>query len=259
MEMLKRVFDSEVRGVDEKEGTITAYISTNTVDRYREVLDPEGMDATNFKKNPVVLWAHNYDLPPIGKALWTKRDGDGVISKVKFADTDFAQEIFSLYKGGFLKAFSVGFIPKETENAKDEDYNNPKKPRRTYKSWELLEYSAVPVPANPDAVSLAIQRGVLKTKSIQELLEHADTEKEFKSEDVKSITVIPLEDLMAENEQQKKTIESLTKENDKLRIKLFDLLTKTQQRLSEITGFNVLDKVDDIVARVVRKLQGDIK
>src|SRR3990167_7387199 len=95
--MIKRIFDSEERGIDEKEGTLTAFISTNTIDRYREVLDPEGMDATNFRKNPVVLWEHNYDLPPIGKALWTKRDGDGVISKVKFADTDFAQEIFSLY------------------------------------------------------------------------------------------------------------------------------------------------------------------
>ncbi len=155
MSILKKVFTSEIKAIDEKENTLTAYISTNTVDRMKEVLDPAGVDVSNFRKNPVVLWAHNYDQPPIGKALWVKRDGQGILSKVKFASTEFAQEIFQLYKEGFLKAFSVGFIPKETV-----DGDGEKTPRRTYKKGELLKYRGVPVRANHEAVALEKEKGI---------------------------------------------------------------------------------------------------
>ena len=168
MNPLRKVFTSEIKTIDEREGTLTAYVSTNTRDRMNEVLDPQGIDVSNFRKNPVVLWAHDYTAPPIGKAIWIKRDGDGILSKVKFANTEFAQEIFQLYKEGFLKAFSVGFMPRETV-----DGDGEKEPRRTFKKWELLEYSAVPVPANPEALALAIQKGVLKTDSIKQGLEKA--------------------------------------------------------------------------------------
>lgn len=167
MDKMIKVFDSEIRAIDEKETTLTAFISTNARDRMDEVLDPLGVDLKNFNKNPVVLWAHQYDQPPIGKALWTKREGDtGILSKVKFAPTPFAQEIFQLYKGGFLKAFSVGFIPKEHE-----DGDGEKTPRRIYKKWEMLEYSAVPVPANPEALALAMQNGILTNELIIKAME----------------------------------------------------------------------------------------
>ena len=77
-------FSSEIKGIDEKEQTLTAYVSTGARDRMNEVLDPAGIDMSNYKKNPVVLWAHDYTKPPIGKAMWIKKDGVGVLSKVKF-------------------------------------------------------------------------------------------------------------------------------------------------------------------------------
>jgi len=163
--LLKRVFTGEIKGIDEKEHTLTAYVSTGARDRMDEVLSPDGVDLKAYKKNPVVLWAHNYQQPPIGKALWIKRDGEGIVSKVKFANTEFAQEVFELYKDGYMKAFSVGFIPKEHE-----DGDGKKTPRRTYTKWEMLEYSAVPVPANPEALTLAIQKGVLKNEKLKEML-----------------------------------------------------------------------------------------
>ena len=165
MELLKRVFDGEIKEIDKGERTLTAYVSTNARDRMDEVLDPAGVDLTKFKKNPVVLFAHDYSSPPIGKALWIKKDGDGILSKVQFANTAFAEEIFQLYQGGFMKAFSVGFIPKDYT-----DGDGEKSPRRTYNKWELLEYSAVPVPANPEALALSIQKGILTDKHLKELM-----------------------------------------------------------------------------------------
>ena len=188
MELLKRVFTGEIKGIDEKERTLTAYISTGARDRMDEVLTPAGVDLRAYKKNPVVLWAHNYQQPPIGKALWVKKDGEGIVSKVKFANTEFAQEVFDLYKEGYMRAFSVGFIPKEHE-----DGDGKKSPRRTYTKWEMLEYSAVPVPANPEALTLAIQKGVLKSDKLKEQLlpeaeevevEGVETKPKFKCEGI---------------------------------------------------------------------------
>ena len=143
------VIDSAVKSIDEKERTLTALVSTNTRDRMNEVLEPKGADLSKFKKNPVVLFGHRYSEPPIGKALWIKKTAEGILSKVQFATSQFAQEVFDLYKGGFMNAFSVGFIPKKWV-----DGEGDKEPSTTYTDWELIEYSAVPVPANPDALAL---------------------------------------------------------------------------------------------------------
>jgi len=176
---IKRIFDGEIRGIDEKEQTLTAFVSTSARDRMDEVVSAEGGDLKKFKKNPVVLFAHDYNQPPIAKALWIKREGDGILSKMKFASTEFAQEIFNLYKDGFMKAFSIGFVPKEYKFGKGKE-----DPSVTYLKWELLEYSAVPVPANPEALALAISKGVLKNDTLKELLEIEEEEPKDDDEEI---------------------------------------------------------------------------
>ena len=36
--------------------------------------------------------------------------------------------------------------------------------------WELLEYSAVPIPENPGALTLALQKGLVKTSELRDWL-----------------------------------------------------------------------------------------
>ena len=279
MSIQKRVFISEIKSIDEKEMTMTAAISSDTMDRTREVLDPEGIDLTNYRKNPVVLWAHDYSLPPIGKAIWVKRDGKNILSKMKFASTDFAQEIFQLYKEGILKAFSVGFIPKQTEYAKynpDEDPDKAKKkPRATYKKWELLEYSAVPVPANPDAIALAVQKGFLKSDSLKKAMEDeaktVESEEllqEFNDEEpapaIEEVKEQPkeegngLEDLLADNAILREQVEAKDKEITDLKYKVFSLLEKKQQKPSEITDQDILRKAEEVFIGVIRSHTGKV-
>lgn len=280
MDLLKKVFTGELKGIDEKEGTMTAHISTGAVDRMREVVEPEGADMGNYKKNPVVLWAHDYSLPPIGKALWVKREGGGILAKIKFASTEFAQEIFSLYKDGIMKAFSIGFIPTESkwiEYDNDVDRNDRKKPRRIFKKWELLEFSAVPVPANPEALALAMQKGILKTESVKKALEDSwdDSENtlEEKTEELPKDTQDssdtlhveaeqknePLSELVAENKMLREQIESLNKEIVSLNFRLFKMLhDNTKVRQPEITADEAVKIVRDEVGRVIRRLQGKV-
>lgn len=263
MDMFKKVFNSEIKSIDEKEMTLTAFVSTAARDRYDEVLDPKGVDLSNYNKNPVVLWAHKYDIPPIGKALWTKRNEEGVISKLKFANTPFGQEIFNLYKEGFLKAFSVGFMPIEYE-----DGDGKKTPRRTYKKWEMLEYSAVPVPANPEALALAVQRGICSEETrkafdmlIPEERHYEDiptTEKEENN---------GLSELMAENNLLNENIKKLNenillleKEIKDLRFKIYSVsqTKETKPKQPEITADVMANLIVNTVGGVIRKHQGKV-
>lgn len=158
-DMIKKQFIGKAE-VDDDERTITATISTGIVDRENEVLLPKGAEFEQYLKNPVVLWAHDYRETPIAKAQWIKKGNKYIQAKAKFADTVKADEIYQLYKGGFLKAFSVGFLPKETHNPTPEEIKkHPEwaEAKLIYDKWELLEFSAVPVPANPEALAVAVK------------------------------------------------------------------------------------------------------
>lgn len=153
------------------DGSRPVLISTDDIDRMGDIVEPRGMDIANFRKNPVVLWAHDYALPPIGSAESIKRMEHGILAKVRWASTEFAQQIKLLYDEGHLRAWSVGFIPRAWEpiESKDED-GQPRQTGRRYTKAELLEFSAVPVPANPNALSLALTKGLPISKDLAELL-----------------------------------------------------------------------------------------
>ncbi len=158
--------------VDDDERTVTAVITTTAVDRDKEVLRSSGADFEQYLKNPVVLWAHSYSEPPIARSQWIKKGTKKITAKIEFAETEKAEEIYQLYKGGFLKAFSVGFIPSKSHTPTPDEIK--KKPElaevyRIYDEWELLEFSAVPVPSNPEALATAV-----KSKQIELTKDLAD-------------------------------------------------------------------------------------
>lgn len=173
-EMIKKYFTGETKEINEEEKTDIGLVSTITIDRDGDVLLPEGCDLTNYKKNPVVQWAHEYWELPIGKALWVKTTDEGVLSKTKYANTEFANDVWELKKGGFLNAYSVGFMPLETitdereiETIKTEKGINGDV-RQIISKWELLEYSICPIPCNPDALTLMSKS--VKSKEMKKML-----------------------------------------------------------------------------------------
>ena len=174
-DIIRKVFISpDIKEVSDR---VLEFIgSTETQDRDGEVIKASGWDLTNYKKNPVFAWAHRYDEPPIGKAkkVWIE---DGKLKfNIEFADKDtyeFADTIYRLYKGGFMSATSVGFIP-DTDAIEEGD--GEKAPRRTYTKQELLELSAVPVPSNPDALVQARDSGLITVKELELVTKPETTE-----------------------------------------------------------------------------------
>lgn len=152
-----RVFPVELKGIDTEKATLEAIFSTSKEDRHGDVVLQEGWDLKNFKKNPVILNSHNYGdaAEVIGKAINVKVEDGKLQGKIIFAvnENPKAKVIFDLYAGGFLNAFSVGFMIKKfaTDQQGLTDYY-------TIAESELLEVSAVSVPANAQA--LAKSKGI---------------------------------------------------------------------------------------------------
>ncbi|MDI6852998.1 MAG: HK97 family phage prohead protease [Deltaproteobacteria bacterium] len=170
MELIHKTLDFEVKQVgNPKDRTLEFVGSTADVDRYGDVIEMEGWDLRNYKKNPVFLWTHDYKQPPVGKAVKVGKTEKGLLFQVKFPtaeEYDFADTIYKLYLGGYLRATSVGFRDLEREPITD------KEGRQTgfrYKKQELYELSAVPVPANPNALIMAVQKGVVSAQEVEHL------------------------------------------------------------------------------------------
>jgi hypothetical protein len=100
--------------------------SDGSVDRYGDVLSPAGWQLRDYLKNNVAMWAHDASMPPIGRGVNVGPVGQRLMGDIEFADADlnpFADMIFRMYRGGFLNAVSVGFMPIEWQLSKD-----PKRP-----------------------------------------------------------------------------------------------------------------------------------
>jgi phage head maturation protease len=140
--------------------------SDETPDRDGDVISVGGWDLSNYKTNPVFLWAHDYSIPPVGKATNVYTEKGKLLFDIQFPEKGiypFADLVYNLYKGGFLNATSVGFIGKEAEQREDDAVKDLPEWRRGVKfmKQELLELSAVPVPSNPSALQQAKSIGAV--------------------------------------------------------------------------------------------------
>lgn len=141
-----------IKGVVTKiaDDTYEVIASTNSIDRQGDSIDQSGWQLDNYMRNPVMLWAHNYDELPVAKALEVSTASGQLRATFVFASAEAnpkAAQIKKLYEDGFLNATSVGFIPLTRSG-------------NIITSAELLEISFVPVPANQDALRLAMQKGL---------------------------------------------------------------------------------------------------
>ena len=140
----------EQRDVESAAAPAAFVLSTDEVDRHGDVVSADGWLLDAYRRNPVLLWAHDYRHPAIGRAvgLWT--EPHRLMARMEFAPTAFAQEVAALYLAGFQWGVSVGFKPLKFEERRDERTGAILGVR--FLQQELLEVSAVPVPANRNAL-----------------------------------------------------------------------------------------------------------
>lgn len=159
VQVRKQFICEDIKKVEKAEGDAvdvtrrrTFVISTGSVDRDNDTISVNGWKLENYKRNPVVLFAHDYDSLPIGKCVEIGINGDKLLATAEFADHAMADTCLKLVDGGFLRATSVGFRPmKFTINEERRGLD--------FVEQELLEFSVVPVPANPEALMVSREFG----------------------------------------------------------------------------------------------------
>jgi hypothetical protein len=149
--------------------------SDATLDRYHEIISPAGWNLAAYQKNPVFQNAHQYGdiIFTLGKALVTevRRSADAssaspyLFQRIEFAvaANPMAKIAHALYSGKFLNTVSVGFIPVRWEDGTAQSGYT-----RKYLEQELLEVSAVAIPANPNALALALKSGAVEKSDLKE-------------------------------------------------------------------------------------------
>ncbi len=153
---------SEIKTIkDEQSGeTIIEYkLSVEKPDRVNDIVKISGIDLTQYLKNPVVLYNHNG--MPIGKGINIYMKDDVLYGSIAFhRKTQLSEELANLAESGYIKAVSIGFIPKEIKEYKltkemldTQDYNPLIPTYREFTKSELIEFSLCSIPANPDALT----------------------------------------------------------------------------------------------------------
>jgi len=152
----------------EKQDDATEWVMSDmSLDRDSERVDPAGADFKNFKRNPVVLWAHDYTRPAIGKIMNPKVKDGKVVGRVEFDDKEtdeFAWMIGQKVKKGIISAGSIGFKPNTVEFV-DEPKDST---RLVHRKWELMEFSICNVPSNPNAMAVRAEDD-MDSKKVAEL------------------------------------------------------------------------------------------
>lgn len=135
-------------------------VSDESLNRYGYRVLTDGIETSDFEKNPVILYNHErsnaysskYNLP-IGKCVKLEKTDGKLIAYIVFDQKDeFAQKIESKVEQGILNATSVGFDPKSWSEEKE--YLLAGQTRPTVISSSLLEISITDIPANANAVKL---------------------------------------------------------------------------------------------------------
>ena len=164
----KPVFGSDslgvVKGVSLENRTLRILATDETRDRDGDIITMNGWRLDNYIKNPVFLWAHDYASVPIGAAIKIekKRTPHRLMLTHKFPTAGvhpFADMILQLYHEKVINAGSVGFIPFNWEEIKDDEekgFFGPKK----FTDQELLEHSGCAVPANPNALQDSVSQAM---------------------------------------------------------------------------------------------------
>ncbi|MGR3220861.1 MAG: HK97 family phage prohead protease [Candidatus Anammoxibacter sp.] len=180
---------------DEEKRIIDFIISDETVDRHGTILGMDGWELNNFDKNGIVGYQHD-----VYGSFWGESNPDTVIGKgrafiegegkdrkligsIEFEPADInplAEKIYKKVKFGTLKATSVGFLPLEKGKFKEvKGKDGEVEEVFHYGKRELLEFSIVNIPSNPNAVKRIFE---IEEKNIESgKQEYSSTEETSKS------------------------------------------------------------------------------
>lgn len=135
-----------VKSVNEDERIITGIASTPSPDRYGDIMEPEG---AKFRSDTPFLWQHDRSQPIGTCTPKMVKEGLQITAKLVKPTPDMPSQLiarldeaWSSIKEGLVRGLSIGFKPIE--------YSFLDEGGIRFLSWDLLEVSAVTIPANAE-------------------------------------------------------------------------------------------------------------
>ena len=221
-----------------------AIITTEHVDRDMDVVSSMGLSVSNFRKAGMpILLAHKHHDMPIGRFKTLDRIvlDDGVRGwggEFVFAPTEVGKDMNVLHDGGFIRGWSIGFDP-ERDSMEENEHGGI-----DFKSSDLLEVSAVAVPANPNALtsssgfSVTKAANMLKTGAVRKMFIEACGENAIEKEVEEVKEVEGGEDMPEENATDIESEKNLDTGNASILIeKLQGLIDQFEISFNEFKDF----------------------
>ena len=136
----------KVKAINEDERVITGIASTPSPDRDGDILEPDG---AKFRNDTPFLWQHDRSQPIGSCTPKMVKEGLQITAKLVKPTQDMPSQLvarldeaWSSIKSGLVKGLSIGFRPIEYSYIDDAGIR--------FISWDLLEVSAVTIPANAE-------------------------------------------------------------------------------------------------------------
>jgi phage head maturation protease len=158
---------AQFKGRDEEKREITALASTPSLDRDKEIIRSDAWDLTSFKKHPVLVLVHDWAKLWLGKITEITPTSDGLFFRAVFAKTAAAEEAWALIRDTGIAAFSVSFLPIESDNVLVRNLTLTERKQaiaagmtldnsvRVYTRAELMEISLCSLPSNRESLLLS--------------------------------------------------------------------------------------------------------
>jgi phage head maturation protease len=103
----------------------------------------------------------------VGVCDWLDVQPRRVVAQTRFAQgVPFAEDLFRLYEQNVLRGWSIGFVPRKARRVARTEGTAA----LHVLEWDLLEYSAVPIPENPGALTVALQKGMVRDTTLRDWL-----------------------------------------------------------------------------------------
>ena len=135
-------------------------ISNGSLNSYGFRVLTEGIDITQYQRNPILLWMHTRpfrgttdEVLPLGRMENLHIDGDNLIGTPVFDEADeFARRVKAKWDAGILKMVSAGL--RVVEESTDPQVLLQGQQYATVTRSKLIEVSIVDIGANDDALVL---------------------------------------------------------------------------------------------------------
>ncbi|OSP53823.1 HK97 family phage prohead protease [Pseudoruegeria sp. SK021] len=139
----------KLRKASGQDRTIVGTASTPATDRQGDILDPLGAE---FSLPFPLLLGHDH-MQPIGEVIEARATSTGIRIKAQVAPEGTSariDEAWGMIRAGLIKGLSVGFIGRDAVPLPGGGLR--------FRKWEVIEVSAVAVPANAEATITEVKR-----------------------------------------------------------------------------------------------------